>query len=88
LCATPPTSTASSTSSYKPSSAASSDAGKARFGLQKLPPQLPPTASHEEFATQNQELHYLPDRACFQMEKDYALKVLMDKENGNSYMIN
>ena len=46
-----------------------------------MPPELLPLATCEQMVTQNMELRFLLDRACFQMEKDYALKVLMDKEN-------
>ncbi|KAF7971789.1 hypothetical protein HWV62_19919 [Athelia sp. TMB] len=53
-----------------------------KFILKEVPKPLSELASRAALAAQNLHLRYLLDRACFQMEKDYAIKVLMDKENG------
>ena len=46
-----------------------------------LPPNLGPHAIHEALHAQNNKLRWLLDQARYQMQKDYALKKLMDKEN-------
>lgn len=46
-----------------------------------LPPNLGPHATREALHAQNNELRWLLDQARYQMQKDYALKKLMDKEN-------
>lgn len=61
--------------------ASSNQENEIKFILKELPPLLSELASLAAFEAQNLKLRYLLD-ACFQMEKDYALKVLMDKENG------
>ncbi|KAJ3510357.1 hypothetical protein NLJ89_g4727 [Agrocybe chaxingu] len=47
-----------------------------------LPARPHPQASREEIAAENLELRKLLDKACWQMQRDYALKKLMDRENG------
>ena len=50
--------------------------------LANVPAPLSSLASRESILSQNAELRYLLDRCCTQMQKDHALKKLMDKENG------
>ena len=46
---------------------------------------FPPTSriTRDELLEQNRHLQELLDKACFQMERDHALKKLMEKENEN-----
>lgn len=46
-----------------------------------LPKRLGARATREAIIAQNDELRYLLDKARYQMEKDYALKKLMELEN-------
>jgi len=46
-----------------------------------MPDTLLSTASCDALMAQIAELQYLLDHSCFQMQRDYALKKLMDKEN-------
>lgn len=46
-----------------------------------VPRRLGPLAGRTALTAQNEVLRYLLDQACYQMQKDYALKKLMDKEN-------
>lgn len=45
-----------------------------------MPCILPKTASRDAISNQNEELRYLLQRCCAQMQRDYALKQLMDNE--------
>lgn len=53
-----------------------------QFVLVGVPQELPFISSHAAFKAQNTELRELLRRAQRQMEMDYALKKLMDQENG------
>lgn len=46
-----------------------------------VPKRLHPQTRKELFVAQNEVLRYLLEQSCHQMEKDYALKKLMDNEN-------
>ena len=52
-----------------------------QYILKHLPPELSGRASCEDHMAQNAKLCYLLDRCCYQMQKDFALKKLMDTEN-------
>ena len=52
-----------------------------RYILKHLPPELSGRASCEDHMAQNAKLRYLLDRCCYQMQRDFALKKLMDTEN-------
>ena len=57
--------------------------GELKYILTNVPSPLSSLASHESILSQNVELQYLLDHCCTQMQKDYMLKKLMDKENGH-----
>ncbi|KAJ3510025.1 hypothetical protein NLJ89_g4909 [Agrocybe chaxingu] len=46
-----------------------------------LPPRCQPRAGREELRKENILLRNLLDKSCMQMQRDYALKKLMDREN-------
>lgn len=52
-----------------------------QYVIKNMPRELSARATREDYAAQNAELRYLVDRCRFQMERDYAVKKLMDKEN-------
>jgi hypothetical protein len=51
------------------------------FTIAGLPPAPTQSTSRDSLLAQNLQLRDLLDRACFQMQRDYALKKLMEKEN-------
>lgn len=74
------TTTATSTSAESSQTLPSSTGSEIKFSI-KLPRKLGSNATSASLRAQNEELRYLLDQACYQMEKDFALKKLMDKEN-------
>lgn len=78
-----PSSTATSSSAQSTGSESQNEQDSdIQYVLKNLPRKLPPFASRDALANQNAELRYLLDRSCYQMQRDYALKKLMEKENG------
>jgi hypothetical protein len=51
------------------------------FEFLELPPRCLSHASRKELQDENLKLRNLLDKTCFQMQRDYALKKLMDREN-------
>ena len=82
ILSTPSSITASSSAQSTPSESQNEQNSDIQYVLKNLPPKLPPFASRDALANQNAELRYLLDRSCYQMQRDYALKKLMEKENG------
>jgi hypothetical protein len=83
---TPPTTPDSTPIASAATSQSNGDASEAdvevKYIMANFPAQLPIRASRDALLAQNAELRYLLDRSCIQMQRDYALRKLMDKENG------
>ena len=82
IISTPSSTTTPSTVQSTPSKFQNEQDSNIQYVLKNLPPKLPPFASQDALANQNAELHYLLDQSCYQMQCDYTLKKLMEKENG------
>jgi hypothetical protein len=60
------------------------DASEVKYVMVNMPAALLVTASRDALMAQNAELRYLLDCYCFQMQRNFTLKKLMDKENERS----
>ena len=75
-----PDSSAATSTASTPEAEDASDA-EVKYVMANMPVALLVTASRDALTAQNTELRYLLDRCCSQMQRDFALKKLMDKEN-------
>lgn len=62
--------------------------GPVRFKLADYPPPCPAGVARDALINENSGLRALLADAQYQMERDYALKVLMNEENGRSTAFN
>ena len=82
ILSTPSFTTTSSLVQSTPGESQNEQDSDIQYVLKNLPPKLPPFASQDALANQNAELCYLLNQSCYQIQCDYPLKKLMEKENG------